>query len=197
MKRLFLFGLVLFLGSFSLVVAQEQEERSRGLYVDVGLGFCGISYFGGDTKAIADGFKETADAHMTIDLQLLTIGWALTQNLYLVGTIPSVGDGYFDAQMNQSQITIALYGMGARYYPLPNKKYLQLGLDLGVSRMAILHDKKQGFSDAGFSGRLSAAYDFDSTMTGFTGILGGALMMNAIEGDASLSYAVFFKLAFK
>ncbi|MDR1072186.1 MAG: hypothetical protein LBL45_00715 [Treponema sp.] len=197
MKRSFLLGLVLFLGSFSLVCAQEREERSRGLYLDVGLGFGGVSYFSGDTKAIADQFKETADMHMTIDLQLLTIGWALTQSVYLVGTIPAIGDAYFDAQMNQSQINVAMYGIGARYYPLPSKKHLQLGLDLGVSRMSILHNNKQDYSDIGFSGRLSAAYDFDSTMTGFTALLGGALMMNAIEGEASLSYALFFKLAFK
>jgi hypothetical protein len=34
-------------------------------------------------------------------------------------------------------------------------------------------------------------------MTGFTGMPGGALMMNVIEGDVSLSYTLFFKLAFK
>ncbi|MDR0707193.1 MAG: hypothetical protein LBF60_04870 [Treponema sp.] len=196
MKRLFLFGLV-FLSSFSLVYAQEREERRRGLYVDVGLGFGGVSYFGGGAKATADGFKETAEMRMTIDIQLLTIGWALMQNMYLVGTIPAVGDAYFDADMNQSQISVAMYGIGARYYPLPSKKYLQLGLDAGLSARSILSNNKEGDPGYGFSGRLSAAYDFDSTMTGITALLGGALMMNALEGDASLSYALFFKLAFK
>ena len=108
MKRLFLCGLVLFLGSFSLVFAQEWEERRRGVYIDLGLGFGGMSYLGGDTKATADRFNETADMRMAIDLQLLTIGWALTQNLYLVGTLPAVGDAYFDAEMNQSQINIVV-----------------------------------------------------------------------------------------
>jgi hypothetical protein len=197
MKKSFLLGAVLFLASLSLVCAQEREERRRGLYVDVGFGFGGISYFGGDTKAAADGFNETADTRMAMDLQLLTIGWALTQNVYLAGTVAGFGDAYFDADMNQSQLTVAMYGIGVRYYPLPSKKHIQLGLDLGLSRMSILRDKKQTISDPGFSGRLSAAYDFDSTMTGFTALLGGALMMNAIEGDTSLSYALFFKLALK
>ncbi|MDR2757841.1 MAG: hypothetical protein LBB78_00505 [Spirochaetaceae bacterium] len=194
MKRSFLFGFLLFLVSTSLIFAQE---RKRGFYVDIGLGFGGISYFGGNTKTIADSFNKTANIHMTLDLSLLTIGWALTQNVYLVGTIAGVGDGYFDSQMNQSQLSIAMYGIGAKYYPLPSKKYLQLGLDLGVSTLGILQNNKTSTSDPGFSTRFSAAYDFDSTMTGFTGMPGGALMMNIIGNDVSLSYTLFFKLAFK
>ncbi|MDR1029421.1 MAG: hypothetical protein LBL76_00955, partial [Treponema sp.] len=59
------------------------------------------------------------------------------------------------------------------------------------------YDNKVEYSDLGFSSRLSVAYDFDSTMTGLTGILGGTLMMSIIESDTSLSYSIFFKLAFK
>jgi hypothetical protein len=197
MKRSFLLGFLLFLVSASLMFAQEREERKRGFYIDIGLGFGGISYFGGNTKTIADGFNETANMHMTLDISILTIGWALTQNVYLVGTMAGVGDGYFDSQMNQSQLTVAMYGIGARYYPLPSKKHLQLGLDFGAGRVGILDNTELSNSDLGFSTRLSAAYDFDSTMTGFTGMPGGALMLNMIENDVSLSYAIFFKLAFK
>jgi hypothetical protein len=197
MKRSFLLGFLLFLISASLMFAQEREERKRGFYIDIGLGFGGISYFGGNTKTIADGFNETANTHMTLDLNILTIGWALTQNVYLVGTMAGVGDGYFDSQMKQSQLSVAMYGIGVRYYPLPNKKYLQLGLDFGPSLMGIVDNNETSYSDLGFSARFSAAYDFDSTMTGFTGIPGGALMMNIIESDVSLSYTIFFKLAFK
>jgi hypothetical protein len=200
MKRSFLLGLVLFSVSSSLIFAQEREERQRGFYIDTGLGFGGISYFGSNAKTMADNFIETANMHITIDLSLLTIGWALAQNMYLVGTIAGTGDGYFDVQMtqmNQSQINVTMYGIGTRYYPLPSKKHLQLGLDLGVNQMGILDNSKSYNSDIGFSGRISAAYDFDTTMTGFTGIFGGTLMMNIIESDTSLSYAVFLKLAFK
>ena len=194
MKKTLVTGLILFLASVCLVTAQE---RRRGFYIDSGIGFGGISYFGGDTKTIADGFKSTADTHMTIDLSMLTIGWALTQNVYLAGTMAGVGDGYVDSQYSPSQISIAMYGIGTRYYPLPSKKHLQLGLDLGTSRMVILYKNTLYSTDFGFSGRLSVGYDFDSTLTGFTGILGGALMANIIESEASLSYAIYFKLAFK
>ncbi|MDR1216587.1 MAG: hypothetical protein LBK25_07895 [Treponema sp.] len=202
MKRLFSFGLILVLGSSSLVFAQEREERRRGFYMDVGLGFGGASYFNGDTKAITDHFKETTDTRVTADFQFLTIGWALMQDLYLVGTISGIGDIYVDTQNNMiPMIAIETYGIGARYYPLPSKKYLQLGLDLGLSQMSILYDQNNQYitenSDVGFSGKLSAACDFDTTMTGFTALLGGALTMNIIENDTSLSYALFFKVAFK
>ena len=189
------FVLPLFFLAISSVVSAQ--ERDRGIYIDLGLGFGGISYFGGDTKTIADGFNRTADIHITMDLNMLTIGWALTQNVYLVGTIASIGDGYFDSQMNQNQISIAMYGVGTRYYPLPDKKHLQLGLDLGASRMEILYNKKTYISDFGFSIRSSAGWDFDSTMTGFAAILGGDLRLNVIENDTSLSYALFFKILFK
>ncbi|MDR0722687.1 MAG: hypothetical protein LBF75_07875 [Treponema sp.] len=197
MKRCCLIGLILFLLSLSLVVAQERGERKRGFYIDVGLGFGGISYFGGDTKTIADTFNETADMRLTMDMSLLTIGWALTQNGYLVGTIAGVGDAYIDSEMNQSQLSIGMFGIGTRYYPLPSKKHLQLGLDVGISEIDVLHDEKTVSSDLGFSSRLSAAYDFDSTMTGLTVLLGGTVMLNIIERDTSLSYALFLKLAFK
>jgi hypothetical protein len=197
MKRSFLFGFLLFLVSASLIFAQEREERKRGFYVDIGLGFGGISYFGGDTKTIVDGFNETTNTHMTLDLSFLTIGGALTQNVYLVGIIAGIGDAYFDSEMNQSQLSVAVYGIGARYYPLPSRKHLQLGLDLGVSALGISQNNETSTSDLGFSTRLSAAYDFDSTMTGFTLMPGGALMVNIIENDVSLAYTLFLKLVFK
>jgi hypothetical protein len=194
-KKMMVLALPLFFLTISSGVSAQ--ERNRGIYIDLGLGFGGINYFDGDTKTIADGFNNTADLHMTIDLSMLTIGWALTQNVYLVGTVAGVGDGYFDSQTNQSQISIAMYGVGARYYPLPSKKHLQLGLDLGASRMGILYNRKTYNSDFGFSARTSIGWDFDSTMTGVAAILGSDLMLNVIEGDTSLSYALFLKFLFK
>ncbi|MDR1216590.1 MAG: hypothetical protein LBK25_07910 [Treponema sp.] len=199
MKRLFLVGLVLFFGSSALVFAQEQTERRRGLYLDVGLGLGGVSYFNGDTKAKADYFNNIAKSRETTDSFLLAIGWALTQDVYLVWAMSTVDDDYADAQLHRSQITINLWGVGARYYPLPSKKYLQLGLDVGLSRMVTTYYMQDipDSSDGGLSGRLSVACDFDTTMTGLTVLLGGSLMMNIIENDTSLAYALFFKLAFK
>jgi hypothetical protein len=176
------------------------QERSRGLYIDLGFGLGGIHYLGGNTKKIAEDFNRTAEKHFTLDLSMLTIGGALQDNLYLVGTIAGVGDGYVDAQSNQSQITIAQYGIGLRYYPLPSKTHLQLGLDVSSSVMQITYDVKTNnsvMSDDGLSGKFSAGWDFDSTMTGLAAIAGGDVMFNIIEGETSVSYALFLKLVLK
>jgi hypothetical protein len=185
---------LLFLAVSSVVSAQE---RNRGIYIDAGFGFGGIHYLGGNTKTAADAFNSNADKHLTMDLSIITFGWALKQNFYLVGTIAGVGDAYYDSDMNQSQISIYMYGIGTKFYPLPSKKYLQLGLDLGTSHRAILYNKTTDISDLGFSTRASIGWDLDPTMTGLSLILGGDIMANFIESDASLSYAVFVKLLYK
>jgi hypothetical protein len=70
---------------------------------------------------------------MTFDISFLIIGWALTltQNVYLVGTMVGVGDGYFDSQMNQSKLSVAMYGIGARHYLFQVKSICNLDLILG------------------------------------------------------------------
>jgi hypothetical protein len=180
------------------------QERTRGIYIDLGLGFGGIHYFGGDTKTKADDFNRGDGTHITVDMDFLTIGGALRDNLYLVGTVAGVGDGYSHAKTNQNETTvstdaiaISMYGLGLRWYPLQSKKHLQLGYDLGISAMLAQTDESEDMSETGFSQRVSVGWDFDSTMTGFAAILGGGAMFNIIEGDFSVSYALFAKLAFK
>jgi hypothetical protein len=138
---------------------------------------------------------------------MLTAGWALTQNFYLVGSISGVNDLFYDSLLGESEngkgggIGIYMYGIGARYYPLANKKHLQLGLDLGPSGMAIVRyaglDNEESHESWGFSTRFSVGWDFDSTMTGFGAILGADIMFNTIDGDTSLFSGLFFKLLFK
>ncbi|MDR1231516.1 MAG: hypothetical protein LBK61_08965 [Spirochaetaceae bacterium] len=187
------------------------QERTRGIYIDFGLGFGGISYLNGDTKSIVDEFKRTAETRVSVDVDAITIGWALRDNLYLVGTAAGFGDEYFD-ESNDSNLTLSIgrtiipmYGLGFRWYPLQSKKHLQLGCDVGISGMEIFPDALDTSDDMiesrdmslGFSQRVSVGWDFDSTLTGFAAILGGGAMFNIIEGDFSVSYVLFAKLAFK
>jgi hypothetical protein len=189
----------------AVLSAQERAERRRGFYIDTGFGFGGIGYFDGDVKTAADRFSDAADIHFTLDMNLITIGWALTQDLYLVGSIAGIGDSYSysyrdsnsESKMSLSDVIVEMYAVGARYYPLPVKKYLQLGLDAGISYMSVSQDNKRAESNPGFSGRLSAAYDIDSSMTGFTVLAGGALLASVIERNASVAYTLFVKLGFK
>ncbi|MDR1095610.1 MAG: hypothetical protein LBL31_04420 [Spirochaetaceae bacterium] len=194
-------GLFIFAVVLSGVSAQE---RARGIYIDLGLGFGGIHYFGGDAKARADDFNRGAGAHITMDMSFLTIGGALRDNFYLVGTIAGVGDGYSHEKTNQNEaristdvIAISMYGLGLRWYPLKSKRHLQLGYDFGISVMLAQTDESEDMSDTGFSQRVSIGWDFDSTLTGFAVIVGGSAMLNIIEGDAIVSHALFVKLAFK
>jgi hypothetical protein len=180
------------------------QERTRGIYIDLGLGFGGIHYFGGDTKTKADNFNRGAVTHVTLDMSFFTIGGALRDNLYLVGTIAGVGDGYSHAKTNKNETTIStdmmvisMYGLGLRWYPLQSKKHLQLGYDLGISAMLAQTGESEDMSETGFSQRVSLGWDFDSTLTGLAVIAGGNAMLNIIEGDASISYALFVKIAFK
>jgi hypothetical protein len=191
-----------FLGVLAQAAANDPaQERARGIYIDFGLGLGGIRYLGGDTQKIADGFNHTAKTRATVDLSMLTIGGALKDNLYLVGSIAGIGDGYFDEKMNQSQITIAMLGLGARYYPLASKKNLQLGFDLCASASQITYgeqtNKADVMSSVGFSQRASIAWDFDSTLTGLAVLAGGNVTLSTIEGDSSIAYTLFLKLVFK
>ncbi|GHU70089.1 hypothetical protein FACS189450_03990 [Spirochaetia bacterium] len=192
MKR-FVILIVVFLMVVVNIYSQT-EERRRGFYIDMGFGFGGINYLG-DTNDFVDTLKEDASIRMTLDLDMITIGWALTQNLYLVGTVAGAGDGFFDSSFNQSQINTYLFGIGTRFYPL--KKYLQLGLDLGLSKGITLYNKKIYVTENGFGGKLSVGYDFDSTMTGFSSIVGGSFMYSLIENESILSYMAFIKIVFK
>jgi hypothetical protein len=200
-------------------MAPSAFPRDRGFYIDMGLGFGGISYFGG-TKDFVDSVGETAEGHSTVDWDAITIGWAATQNLYIVGTISAVWDGFkddskfpgVDVYSTTSDVFILTYGIGTRYYPF--ERFLQLGLDLGASRLSTsdrdvtserdtdgelvaVVTEYDYTSDFGFAAKLFIGFDFDPSPTGFTGILGGSLMLNVIEGEPILAYMVSFKLAFK
>ncbi|MDR1231517.1 MAG: hypothetical protein LBK61_08970 [Spirochaetaceae bacterium] len=189
----------------SVASAQERtQERTRGVYIGFGLGLGGISYLGGDTKTIVDGFKREDGTHITVDLDALTIGGALRDDLYLVGTVASVSDWYPHAETNENpasisldMLAISMYGLGLRWYPLQSKKHLQLGYDLCVGHMQIQPEESEDISYTGFSQRVSVGWDFDSTLTGLAVILGGDATFNIIEGDLSISYALFAKLVFK
>jgi hypothetical protein len=207
MRKLWLFCMVLFAFTAFSAIAQEEPISSdvssrptvrRTFYIDIGLGLGGVSYFG-DTGKFVDTVSNTAKSHITLDMSLLTMGWAVTQNLYIVGTINGFWDSFFGSYNNQSRVTVTMYGLGTRYYPFG--RFLQLGLDVGASQMRKSYEDDfvefEDDSDFGFGAKVSAGFDFDPSPTGFTGILGGSLMLNVIENEPVLAYMVTFKLAYK
>jgi hypothetical protein len=174
----------------------QSSERNRGFYIDAGLGIGGFSY----SSELNDAIKMADNAgaeHVTVALDA-SIGWALMQKLYLVGSITGFGDRIANGS-EYVQINSYLFGPGIKWYPLSSGKYLQVGADIGLASATLL-SSMQGYnvaSEPGLGFKISAAYDIDWTMTGLTALFGGELLMNFIEGEAFTGYAIFTKLAFK
>jgi hypothetical protein len=189
---------VVILLCIGLSVFAQTGERERGFYIDVGLGFGGISY-----KNDINNELEQADDlgydRMTISLDL-SIGWAVLQKLYIVGSLTGFGDRIYKSA-DYMQYNTYLIGPGVRFYPLSSGKYLQLGADLGLGRM-VLDSNIPGAagtvtSDPGFGIKFSAAYDFDSTMTGPALLLGGELLLDFIENETVTGFSIFAKFVYK
>jgi hypothetical protein len=175
----------------------QSNERVRGIYIDAGIGFGGISY-----NDEIDNLLEWADDNgldrMTISLDL-SIGWAVLQKLYVVGSLTGFGDRIYKSS-DYMQLNTYLFGPGVRFYPLSSGKHLQLGADLGFGRMVLdsnISSVGTIASEGGFGVKISAAYDFDSTMTGPALLLGGEFLMDFIEGESITGFSIFAKFVYK
>jgi hypothetical protein len=198
MNRRFLPALVIF-AVVSGTAFSQTTERTRSFYFDTGIGFGGIRYPASELNDAFELLKDNGYDQMTFSLDV-SIGGALLQNLYMVGTIAGIGDSY-NKSSDYIQMTTVLVGVGIRFYPLPSKKYLQLGADAGFGQMSLDTNIKAVQSamesDLGQALKFSLAYDFDTTMTGFTLLLGSEVLLAFIEGETVTGYSVFLKLAFK
>ena len=194
MKRLMALVILLYIG---LPVFAHTSERARGFYIDVGLGFGGISY-----NDEIDDLLEWADDNgldrITISLDL-SIGWAVLQKLYVVGSVTGFGDRIYKSS-DYMQLNTYLMGPGVRLYPLTSGKHLQIGADLGLGRM-VLDSNISGVgtvtSEPGFGVKFSVGYDFDSTMTGAALLLGGELLLDFIENETVTGFSIFAKFVYK
>src|SRR5262245_22085346 len=73
-----------------LPVAAVQSAEKRGFYLDAGIGYGGVSYRKGIETAI-DSAKEDGLGRVTVSLDV-SVGMAVRQNLYLVGSLTALGD---------------------------------------------------------------------------------------------------------
>jgi hypothetical protein len=189
---------VVFLGIISLPVFSQTNERYRGFYMDMGLGFGGVGY-GEEIDNLLEWADDNGVDRMTISLDF-SIGGAVSQNLYVVGSIAGFADG-LQKSSNYMQLTTMLLGLGVRFYPLSSMKHLQLGADVGLGEIGFSSNvagvEVEVTSDPGFGIKLSAAYDFDSTMTGLALLLGGEVLLDFIEGETIAGYSIFAKFVIK
>ena len=194
MKKIFVILFLLFIfGSF--VYAQD-EGVQRGFYIDVGLGWSWISYpepLDSSVKAVS---KLPSVSRVSLDFDL-SIGYALMQNLYMVGSMGMVGDSLSSA--NTMTLTTILIGPGLKFYPLASQKYLQLGFDAGYSAMSVsVSDSKDTYNGPnGFGMQFTVVGDFDSTLTGPALLMGGKLYLGFLDSEMVAAFSLFAKFVYK
>ena len=94
--------------------------------------------------------------------------------------------------------TSFMLGPGIRYYPLPSTKYLQLGADVGYSMMWLRTITTAVVkSDPGLGLKLSAAFDFNSTLSGWSLMTGTEVMTFFIPNNTIIGLTFFARAVFK
>jgi hypothetical protein len=183
--------------SLVLGTSLAQGEERRGFYLDAGIGIGSVSY-GDELDDILDEADDNGLDRITAGLTI-SIGGAVLQNLYLVGTITGLGDRLYDGS-DYLQLNTYLYGVGVRYYPLRSRKHLQIGADVGIGKVA-LQTSEPGYddqySDNGTAVKLSVAWDFDSTLRGPHVLVGAEVLSASIDHENVTGAALFVKFVLK
>ncbi|MCL2557259.1 MAG: hypothetical protein FWE09_02145 [Treponema sp.] len=188
---------IAFLVGTSALFAQE-SEKPRGFYFDAGLGLSGMAYFG-DVGGMVTALDQAGFESFTVSLGA-TFGYAITQDIYAVGSLALFLKG-MDRGSENIDLTTTLLGVGLRYYPLPSMRVLQLGGDLGLARIVITTNLPDvpplSGSDFGFGLMLSAAIDFAASMTGPSFLLGSDFMLAFVQSETVVGFSIFAKFALR
>lgn len=192
MKKIFTLTILITLLITSVTVAQEEQ---RGFIFTGGIGFADMQWSDEDQQLM-----DTLEDDPTVDRYKvhinLGIGGAINQKTYLLATLNGYGDRLEDSYGDHLQLNMYLYGAGVRWYPFTTG--LVLGTDLGFSRgVADASFADSYVTDWGTGFGFTAGYDFDSTTTGFTGIIGVKMLSLAIESDNLFGASIFLNFAFK
>lgn len=192
MKKLVLVIVFILIATF--LFSQEIIEK-RGFYFGIGGGPAVIKY-PEPTESMLNELENTIVGLQRIQLEIdLTIGWAINDKTYLVGVLTGFADRLEDST-GSLQLNTYLYAIGLRYYPFTTG--LLLGGDLGASKMLIQNSAAEdSVSDFSYGYNLIAAYDFDSTKTGFTFQLGVKVGGYEIEGEVVTGVCLFGDLVWK
>jgi hypothetical protein len=184
-----------------MAVVQTGFAQERNRYFDIGIGSGFIHYGGELDTAISD--IEDAGLERVLVYVDMSYGKAVTDNLYVVGSMTGFGDAFtkeWDISAGFLQMTTYLLGMGVKYYPLSSALHLQLGADVGLACMlgvSTMSGAETNIGPFGFGGRISISYDFDSDLTGPALLLGTQLLADFLENELVVGFAIFAKFAFK
>ena len=177
----------IFILSGSIIFPQSDEEV-RKIYCDAGLGIGGIIY----SENIYHKGIHPAGAFEA------SAGWALPrelQNLYIVASFTFFGDADLGSKIDSNKLSYSTtMAIGARLYPLSSKKELQLGADIGYSRLWL----RPGLpANSGLGLKISAAYDFATNLTGRSMLLGTDIMILTVQKNFAAGFTVFIKAVLK
>lgn len=186
--------LVLIIAAASATAACAQSSgRQRGFMFEVGAGPAYISYGSSVDAALAaaeaSGFNR-AMVYVNIDL-----GYAFSDNLYLVAGFDGVGDRFYQGSYYM-QFNSYLYHLGLRLYPFETG--LVLGIDGGASALLIQSNVGYGGSTPyGWGAAATVAYDFARRPTGFGIEIGAKLDYLSIESSPFTAASLYLDLLWK
>jgi hypothetical protein len=175
----------------------QAAENGRGIYFDIGIGLGFVDYSSEYDDAFA--LMENAGFDRTVVSVDVCIGKAVTDKTYVVGSCSAFGD-WLERDSDYFQLYTLLYGIGVKHYPLPSGTRFQIGGDVGFSRtvfMSNMPDMPSLASPLGFGFKLSAAYDFDATLTGPACLIGIESFMAVIQDETTGGFALFVKFMLK
>lgn len=180
-----------------------QASDDRGFMLFGGFGLAGIEY----ESEIQD-FVDQVENQSDVDrfkLHLnLGLGFAVTQRVYLTGSIIGYSDifTYEDASIQEElQITFVNLAAGVRFYP--DVTGWVAGFDIGPAGASVtfdanyLSEEVSNDSDDGVGFGLMVGYDFSQRATGFSAIIGARADFIQIEDDSSSFASLFFDIVFK
>ncbi len=154
MKKVII-GLIVFTAILSFPPLAAAENANRGFIFQFGVGAGFPSYPSAleATMSYADSLPGIARTQVSLDLAL---GYAVSQQIYLLGRADGIGDRISDSYGDYVQVNLYLYSVGLRFYPWTTGVYLEGSA--GAS---------SGVSDFGFGYGAAIGYDFTSNPRGF------------------------------
>lgn len=172
-----LLSLFFFFAGMTLLSASEAGADDRYFTIGLSLAYANPTY----NEPLESGFNELEKTpginRRTMSLGL-ELGFAITQDLYLMGGIEGMGDR-LDDSYDYEQLNTYLYFLGIKGYPFHTGLILEGRI--GTSRAVV--QSSNSFSETSSTGMgygATVGYDFDRNSTGLSFETG--LSANHLEG---------------
>jgi hypothetical protein len=161
-------------------------EDQRGFLFEIGGGGFSFTKYGSAADSALSRYASFAAADRIKVYVDIRLGWAISQNLYLVGSVDGFGDAFFAGTESLDQLNSVLYSVGVRYYPFVTG--LVLGADAGASVLTVTSNATGVGSTPLSAGiGLTLAWDFGGTPKGVTAEIGMRAIYLAVNNPVIAS----------